>query len=276
MDNTGGLLDLNKAMGGNMLMMLAGSPLKVVTDSLVKKVIPKSLESVTKSFNETLSGTFSSLMVKAEKVAAESDNDFFRKLGEILGTNTSVRNSVDVAKYNRGAIPFDGETKIAIQNISTQISKITSILSGKPMQIFDYATGKWTSYDEINRMYGAENRIKSASKSASSDLRSKFDEMLERVNFGSASAKKTVMESIDNMFLEAFKSGGLIGFNDKDVMDFTRMKNIDYDAVKYIVPMLKQIQKENRSLLMKYNNELMRARHNHNNSKIQKLISPIF
>ena len=275
-DLTGGLAELNKSMGGNMLMTLAGSPLKFITDGLVKTVIPKSIETVTKSLNESLSGTFASLMLKAEHIANTSDNEFFRKVAEVLGTNTGLSTSVDVSKYNRGAIPFDGETKTAILNISQQMSKVISLMSGQSERVFDYNTGKWTTFDKINSEYGTDKFIKRASDSASSELRDMIKEMTSRTDFGTAERKKQFETSVDNMFLEAFKSGGLQGFN-KDPYEFARRMGIDHDDIRFIIPLLNQIKKTNRSKLIKYNANILdqRSRHNRNMKSLESSPSDV-
>ena len=258
-DLTGGLLELNKSMGGNMLMTLAGSPLKVITDSLVKTVIPNSMKTVTESLNKSLSGTFSSLMMKAEHIAQTSDNEFYKKIAEVLGTNTGIKSSLDTSKYNRGPIPFDGETKTAILNISQQMSKVISLLSGKPEKVYDYSSGKWTSFDQIKDLYSIDKLTDREAKNASSDLRSLINEMTSRTDFGTAENKKSFEKSLDNMFKQAFTSGGLFGFN-KDPYEFAQRMGIDYGDIKYIIPLLNEIKRNNRSMLLTYNNEIMNRR----------------
>jgi hypothetical protein len=166
---TGGYADMNNMFeGGNMLLAFAGSPLKFITDTIIKKMTPKVIENSMKDLNETLSGLFGSIMSKfSDMKNDEEGNIIFKKIGELFGLNTSLNKKIDTSKYNRGAIPFDGETKMAItQVIPMHLAKIESALTGQTERMFDYKKGSFANLDSIKKDY--ENISKSYSDKASS------------------------------------------------------------------------------------------------------------
>ena len=154
LDPTGGMLS---GSDGNMLKVFVGSPLKAIPMMVAKMLIPSIVQTTLKSFDENMSGLFSAFAARMNSWAEEETIDginFKGIIGNLLGIKMDKKTSVDTSKYQRGPIPFDGETKKAIVDVIPQyLARIESAVSGRPAQYYDGASGKYKTMREIHREY---------------------------------------------------------------------------------------------------------------------------
>ena len=154
LDPTGGMLS---GSDGNMLKVFVGSPLKAIPMMVAKMLIPSIVQTTLKSFDENMSGLFSAFAARMNSWAEEESIDginFKGIIGNLLGIKMDKKTSVDTSKYQRGPIPFDGETKKAIVDVIPQyLARIESAVSGRPAQYYDGASGKYKTMREIHREY---------------------------------------------------------------------------------------------------------------------------
>ena len=154
LDPTGGMLS---GSDENMLKVFVGSPLKAIPMMVAKMLIPSIVQTTLKSFDENMSGLFSAFAARMNSWAEEETIDginFKGIIGNLLGIKMDKKTSVDTSKYQRGPIPFDGETKKAIVDVIPQyLARIESAVSGRPAQYYDGASGKYKTMREIHREY---------------------------------------------------------------------------------------------------------------------------
>ena len=128
LDPTGGMLS---GSDGNMLKIFVGSPLKAIPMMVAKMLIPSIVQTTLKSFDENMSGLFSAFAARMNSWAEEESIDginFKGIIGNLLGIKMDKKTSVDTSKYQRGPIPFDGETKKAIVDVIPQyLARIESL-----------------------------------------------------------------------------------------------------------------------------------------------------
>ena len=200
----------------NMLAMLAASPMKFIIDGLVNKMVTKNVEKAAENLDKTVSGFFGSLIAKINNMKG-SDNPLWQSIGKIFGINIGEKKDIDTAKYEKGAIPFDGVTKKAIiEVIPGYLAQMVSLMSGKSAKIFDYETGKYTNMDTIEKNY--KNKNKSYRDSAMGDLK---EELLTAMDNAPGLYKNMneFIELQENMekFLDAYYKKGFFDFNPKNI-----------------------------------------------------------
>ena len=245
-----GYLDMASMFeGGNLLLAFAGSPLKFVTDTIVKKLTPKAVERAMMGLNETLSGFFSSLLSKFNTMKDdEQRGPISRFLARILGIDDSLKTKIDVSKYHRGPIPFDGETKMAItQVIPMHLAKIEAALTGRTERMFDYKKGSFVNLDDIKKEY--EDITKSYAEGASKEIRREMEELLKKNIITSKYDRDALNRSMSNMFLRAYQEGKLIDLNNKD-FNYWEWGIEDPKSFEIIRALFKTL---DRSTKMKYN-----------------------
>lgn len=208
----GGTTDMIKMMfemGG--IDSIIASPLQVVTDAVAKKLIPSILKDSMKSFNESLSGLFTSAIAKLN--ASDSMNPIVNFLQDLIGLKPDVKKEIDTSKYNKGAIPFDGVTKKAIvEVIPTYLSKILSAVSGSRETRYNYETGKFIDVKDIKGYL--DSIEKDASRNASYDIRSELDKYSSQIRFGSKEERNKFDQDLQAILDYSYKRGML--FNSKD------------------------------------------------------------
>lgn len=151
---TGGILGMMNMGGADMMKMSSSNWARSAMKGVLSKVISKEFKSVSKEFDKSLRGLFTSLISKAN-TAKDSDNPLLKAIGNIFGVKVDKEStSLRTDKYNRGPIPFDGESKIALTTVLPYyLRKMTAILTGEDEQVFDYKTGKWTTVRNVQKQH---------------------------------------------------------------------------------------------------------------------------
>ena len=155
LDPTGGMLMGDK--DENLLKAFVGSPLKAIPTMIAKMIIPATVSKTLQAFDENMSGLFSAFIARMNSWATNSSSggiDLKGIIGRILGVNISRKTSVDTSRYNRGPIPFDGETKKAIVDvIPAYLARIESAISGMPERIYDGRSGTFKTVRQVHKEY---------------------------------------------------------------------------------------------------------------------------
>lgn len=179
--------------GANLLLTFVSSPLKVISDTIVKTVIPKMVTKTMSEFDSTLSGAFSGMLAQFNNLAADEDASILKQyLGKIFGVKVRGAETPNPADYKKDAIPFDGITKKAITEvIPGYLRRIESALTGDGERIFSYSTGKWSNARDLRKQY--TSIPESAYKSAYADIK---EEMMTLI-LGSGKFSKTDTKSLN-------------------------------------------------------------------------------
>ena len=172
-DANDGTMDLVKTMlDSGALNTIGSSPLKALTDTFVKTLVPKLMKDSLKELNQTLSGLTGSILMKITDMNGDI-NPIISKIGEVLGLESVLKGNVNTSNYEKGSVPFDGVTRKAIiEVIPTYLSKIYSAVSGKGETRYDYNRGRFTSLEKIQQEYN--NMMDQSSISASGNIRRAF------------------------------------------------------------------------------------------------------
>lgn len=209
----GGMMDMVKMMfemGG--IDSIIASPLQLVTDAMANKLIPNILKDTMKSFNDSLSGLFTSAIAKLNN-SDTALNPVLDFLKDLIGLDPSVKRTLDTSKYNKGAIPFDGVTKKAIvEVIPTYLSKILSVVSGTGETRYNYETGKFTNVKDIKSYLNSIE--KDAARNAGYDIRDEISKYSSQIRFGSKKERDQFDKDLDAILEYSYRQGML--FNSKD------------------------------------------------------------
>lgn len=107
-----------------MMDMIVSNPLSFLTKGLTSYMMPKVLKTSLESMEATFSNMFPTLLSEIGDLANDESKGFIgnlkRTLGKTFGLRTERVTTLNGAKVERGAIPFDGDTKHAITEIITK------------------------------------------------------------------------------------------------------------------------------------------------------------
>lgn len=241
--------------GNNALLTLAASPVSTLAKGFFKKGISDVLQKSMTGFNNTLQGFFGSVIAKLNNTADRSDNEIVSKLANIFGLRPEDKNDIDVSNYEKGKVPWDGiARKSLIEVIPGQLAKIVSLLSGKPVELFNYETGRMESIRDVNNR--VERRIQGSADMAFSDVRKEMNRYLENITFKNARDKKDFYNSINEFTRYMYENGGMINYNDKEAMEEIGLSS---DLATTLLPVIFNQMKKNGKghLLMNANRKIM-------------------
>lgn len=122
-----GLGMIASMMDDNKLKQLAANPLGVASNMIVQYAVPEVISSTIKGMDQAISGAMPLMMKKLYDWGERQGNDWFGKITGTLAKSFGYRaertNFIDRKndiEVKTGAIPFDGETKLAITNTITK------------------------------------------------------------------------------------------------------------------------------------------------------------
>ena len=136
---------------------MMAAPLRSITDNLAKQVIPSIVQESMKRFDDML-GSFGVGILSKIGSFQGSSNPIFDTIGKIFGIKNKMETSVDKAKYEKGAVPFDGITHRTINDvIPTYLRQITAALTGKEEFVFDYNKGQYRTLRDVQKQREDDN-----------------------------------------------------------------------------------------------------------------------
>ena len=138
----------------NMKDLILGAPLQFVTNTLASTIVGPKLDRSIKNLNSTAGGLFAALLGKMDRKSKEGGFSPLAILADMLGLDTREKTSIDTSNFVKGPMPFNGMANYSLTNvIPTYLRNIEAALTGGPVRIFDFNTGRWTTDAGILRSY---------------------------------------------------------------------------------------------------------------------------
>lgn len=217
-----GLLDMTGGVKGA-ASGVTSSPLSKVISAGINKALPKILKESMKNFNGMLEGFFTTFL------GTMKDKQLPGILGliqDMLTPRSSFTNSLRTDNYVKGKVDWDGKSRKALlEVIPTQLAQIVSALTGGPIKIYDYESGRWKTRSDIKKEW-KDNELRSA-RNASGDLYWNANNALRGLQSKGTitEARKEIMsQQIDNYLTTALLSGD---------SEFLKLFEKDFDYKKF-------------------------------------------
>lgn len=194
------------------LKMLAASPLSFISTKMVTTLIPQFLQSSIQNLDKSFSQFFPAMVMKINRLAASSSNPIMQLVGEIFGAAARSKSTVDLSKYNRGQIPFDGETKKSIvEVIPGYLRKILAAVSGGEELAYDYDKGKFSTVSKMKENFDKERdgKVLNVYSEAIEDIKRRSEAFVMQ----SETERKSFNDGVNKFFLELAKQGHLVNPN---------------------------------------------------------------
>ena len=196
---------------GNMMKELMVNPMEFIIKPVVSSLIPNIVKQSTQELDKTIAGLFGQAMGALTNAKNDNPDGIFGKLADFLGVRTSINKNIDVGKYHKGPVPFDGVTRKAIiEVIPAYLRRIEAALSGRPETMYDYDSGKWISPKDIKREF--DDIRKNAVRQGTSDLRSGMQKYIkqERTSLGikGENEQKDFDKAVDEFFQFLYDRNG--------------------------------------------------------------------
>ena len=237
--------------GSNLLLTFAASPLQFITKFVAKSLIPSVTKQAVKEFDNTLSGAFSGILARFNKMANDQDNDseISRILGRVFGVKTNRVQSVNPKDYNKGQMPWNGiAQKSLTEVIPGYLRRIEALLSGEGERVYKWSEGKWETGREFRRNF---ERLKDSDiSSAYGDIKYQMSDLLKRTTYFSEEEWKTINKNMD-AFLKTIVSQdyGNPRFRKGDENKFYRYGVENDDIMRLLINTFQATSRSNRAQL---------------------------
>ena len=254
--------------GQDMTKAMLASPLSFIPVAIVNAIMGPQLKAQLKRFDKTLSGVFGTAIARINQMGRDDSGGIGEIISRIFGVKDSLKTTIDTSKYNKGPIPFDGETKNAIVNVIPRLlAKQLSYQTGQPEMIYDYKNGKWTTGQAIRQNY--QNEYRGAINSAFSDVQDSMGKVFSNKNaplkFKNAKEEEDFVRSMQGFMKSVFNKGGY--FNPNNPRDFYEYGFKSEQEFKNFLKVYKHIPKE---IQMQLAGNVMSARKRFSDSRKSK------
>lgn len=196
---------------GNMFKEFFVNPMEFIVKPIISSAIPNIVKQSTQELDKTIAGLFGQAMGALTNAKNDNPDGLLGKIADFIGVRTSINKNIDVGKYHKGPVPFDGVTRKAIiEVIPAYLRRIEASLSGRPETMFDYDTGKWISPKDVKKEF--DNIRSNAIRQGTSDLRSGMDKYIrqERKSLGvkGVDAQKEFDKAVDEFYQFLYDRNG--------------------------------------------------------------------
>lgn len=209
-----------------MLDMLASNPLGFLSTGLVRAMVPKVLSTTVQSmetaFNNAVPNLLTEIADWTDDYTSGIKGNIKRAIGKAFGLKDGKVKSIGDIKIERGAIPFDGETKHAITEVITKelrdqtgyleiiakhlVPKTTRSGMRRNAEYWDWNSNAYVKGDTINKNI-AENLVSSIVESFNS---SAFGKSMNKLIEGQYnpdkpeddSGQRIMQKAVDELFVQ--------------------------------------------------------------------------
>lgn len=211
---------------------MAKNPIGTIMNIGIKSMIPAITKSSMKALDDSISSIIPAIMTRINSME-DDENPFKQAIFKVFGHKNKLSYDVDLGKYEKGSVSWDGESKKAlVEVIPAYLRRIESALTGNEERIFSYSKGKFTNAKKLKEEYDKE--LAYVEGSGYTEFRTKMRNIANNMN-----ANVDVMEQFEKDMAEYFsemtKLGSFISpitTKDSDGIDVDMFENLglfDYD-----------------------------------------------
>ena len=141
--------------------MMMANPTKGMMQLVTKKLVPNMIKTSMKSLDEAFSAIMPAIIAK---INSFEDHPELDKIFKIFGVKEKINYDVHLDRYEKGAVPWDGESKKAlVEVIPTYLRRIESAITGEKERMFDYDKGEFIGVENAGKRYKDKLKEKEAS-----------------------------------------------------------------------------------------------------------------
>lgn len=150
---------------------LAKNPIGTLSRVMATELMPAATKTAMKAIDESISSVLPSIMAKINTFDGD-ENPLYNYLFKVLGSKAKLDYKVDLGKYEKGAISWDGESKKAlVEVIPAYLRRIESALTGQEERFYNYDSGKFTDMKNLKKDY--QKKLRERETYGYGDLRNK-------------------------------------------------------------------------------------------------------
>ena len=226
------------------------NPILYLTDFIAGRLIPGKTRKRMERSNATMESFMTALLAKLAESGSRGNI-----LGQLFGYKEDLKTTIKTAKDLNYATQWSGKDSKALTDvIPTQLAEIISLMSGQPMRLFDYSTGKFR-----NAYKAAANASRDINNYTSySDTINTLRARGRKIDFGTEAKNKEFISLIDRFLNEAIASGKNVNPYKKGFDPFAEDYSVDKEFKVAMTGLLKSLSKGE---LIQFGGDIQRSRY---------------
>lgn len=210
--------EINESMVGSMASM-AGSV--GMFDSFVNNPIgtmltmvfstPQGVKDIMERFDKVVSTFSTALVSKLNDIGEKSNSGLIQMLGKVFGFSPVKNERIDLGRYEKGPVPFDGMVrKSIVEVIPGYLSKILAAVSGNEPIMFDYENGKF-----VNALAKKDEFFKDIRRRITWEYED-YDKVSDAVKekYKDETKRKEILDKLDTAFVKLSGQKGVVDYRD--------------------------------------------------------------
>lgn len=214
------------------LKAMTKNPIGALMSIATKSIIPAATQLTVKALDQSISSVFPAVLAKINTLDG-NDNPILNAIYKVFGSKNKVDYEVKLGNYEKGAIPWDGESKKAlVEVIPAYLRRIESALTGQDERVYNFSTGKFSKVGDIKKDY--EKSLREAETSGFSDTKLRMKEIARSMKANEATMDQ-FEKDMEEYFSRMTKKGAVIspfitkGKDGFSVDEFLNEGLFDYD-----------------------------------------------
>lgn len=232
------------------LKYLAANPLGFVVNKGIEKVIPAVVQQTMKQVDESFANFIPAMFMRLSR-EGEKNGGFMGILNNFFGIKSSTTGKVNLGRFERGPIPFDGETKKAITEvIPGYLRKMLAVLSKQDEISYDYKDGTWKNTRKLAMQFKEDRENTMMSRSGYRNVYNESIRLAERTAKLDNHQMADLEKGLRSTLMGYLESGSGVNMSSlEDIMD--SMKDFQSDTVKkFAAQLLKDGMKDQHMSMM--------------------------
>src|SRR5574344_443694 len=210
--------------------MNTSSPIMPLLKFFINAIMPKQIRKSSENLNRGIEGFFGSLFdtLRDKSMNGMVSGPVYELFKEFFLPGSQYKRKIDTGNYTKGTVDWDGiSRKALVEVIPWQLSQIVAAVTGKPIEKYDYVSGKWKTVGKIKEDY--KEFRNSASNSAvgysryNINLQNTIDNLYDSKQL-TKEQRDAMLKQVENYNSTAFHS---------DSNYWKNLRNDDFNYKKY-------------------------------------------
>ena len=189
-------------------MMIEGmvkNPIGAVTRVLIPGLVNSTIKTSLKHLDEAITSIIPAALARVNTFDGSMD-PALENIFKIFNAREKLDYEVDLSKYEKGAIEWDGESKKAlVEVIPTYLRRIEAAITGEKERVYDYDKGNFINIDEVKKRYS--DNLSEREISGFLDTRFKLEDMMYNLTNDYDAVKNFSDEVLTKYFSTMTKQG---------------------------------------------------------------------
>lgn len=138
---------------------IKGNPLGFLIKSGVEALLPQTFKLAQSKLDSSVADLFGGFLSKLKNGKIYTGNSIIDGLLGLITPQSGYKDSMNPGNYTKGKVDWDGKSRRALMTVIPHyLAEIASAVTGHPMQIYDYESGRWVTAKMLQKDFDSMKR----------------------------------------------------------------------------------------------------------------------